>query len=391
MTKLNEISKKSLYSYIGKANKDAYHQEKKSMHSGYSNETKAKALKQRHKRVAGMMKAMRKIHENKESLTETSYDKNLNPNKPIVVSGVMGTNSKRFKKRFVNMIAFEKWSDNPEAENYDIQYITNEEILDEISKNTLKSYLSKAKIDRDKSEIEQAANLHSVFRDHDPKEPLKKKVEKDKVLNQRINNRYKGMDAAKYRLVMQKEENLDELSTKFLRSYISKSKEDGEKHKDKWLKSKAKEGEPHRQKAIKRLLGRDRARLKLQRRPDNQSSDFWGEERLDELSKKTLGSYIKKASFQRGQNMLRGGRELEKDSEAAAMKHLHKAAKRNTGINKAVDKLTKEEKTFTITDIEKIDDILIKYEHNMKNNKVTMKDEDYQKFMAEIRKKNIKL
>jgi hypothetical protein len=61
-------------------------------------------------------------------------------------------------------------------------------------------------------------------------------------------------------------------------------------------------------------------------------------EQIDELSKKTLGSYVKKAS----RNL--AGREYKRGAEKdASTSNLQKSYKRDMGITKAVDKLTKEE------------------------------------------------
>ncbi len=61
-------------------------------------------------------------------------------------------------------------------------------------------------------------------------------------------------------------------------------------------------------------------------------------EQIDELSKKTLGSYVKKAS----RNL--AGREYKRGAEKdASTSNLQKSYKRDMGIAKAVDKLTKEE------------------------------------------------
>lgn len=61
-------------------------------------------------------------------------------------------------------------------------------------------------------------------------------------------------------------------------------------------------------------------------------------EELDELSKETLGSYVKKASRNlAGREYKRGA---EKDTSTA---NLQKSYKRDMGISKAVDKMTKEE------------------------------------------------
>lgn len=71
-------------------------------------------------------------------------------------------------------------------------------------------------------------------------------------------------------------------------------------------------------------------------------------EQIDELSKATLGSYVKKATnqafnkgFAGGANLSRG-QEHEKEGE----RQVNKAVKRVIGVNKAVNKLTKEEQDF---------------------------------------------
>jgi|LakMenE18May11ns_1017448.scaffolds.fasta_scaffold9921704_1 hypothetical protein len=68
-------------------------------------------------------------------------------------------------------------------------------------------------------------------------------------------------------------------------------------------------------------------------------------EQIDELSKETLGSYVKKATnqafnkgFAGGANLSRG-QEHEKEGE----RQVNKAVKRVIGVNKAVNKMTKEE------------------------------------------------
>ena len=72
---------------------------------------------------------------------------------------------------------------------------------------------------------------------------------------------------------------------------------------------------------------------------DDEKDDMKEEvEELDELSKKTLGSYVKKASRNlAGREYKRGA---EKDTSTA---NLQKSYKRDMGISKAIDKMTKEE------------------------------------------------
>ena len=77
-------------------------------------------------------------------------------------------------------------------------------------------------------------------------------------------------------------------------------------------------------------------------------------EELDELSKETLGSYVKKAS----RNL--AGREYKRGAEKdSSMTNLQKSYKRDMGISKAVDKLTKE--SFDLSDytVEELEDFMM--------------------------------
>jgi hypothetical protein len=65
------------------------------------------------------------------------------------------------------------------------------------------------------------------------------------------------------------------------------------------------------------------------------------EENLDELSKKTLGSYVKKASFNAAQSAYQAGG--SNGNIAKLQPHMDKLNKRTAGVNKATDKLTKED------------------------------------------------
>ena len=124
---------------------------------------------------------------------------------------------------------------------------------------------------------------------------------------------------------------------------------------------------------------------------------------LDELSKKTLGSYVQKASkdldktekdqSRNLQNIVKGhGGSVQKDRELSK-----RVFKRHKGLDAAKYRLamTKEDKTFnktfTVSNLERIDDVLSNFDHNINGNKVTMRDEDYVKFMKEIKRKNLKL
>lgn len=71
--------------------------------------------------------------ESKKSRKEsTSYEKDLDDNKPIIVKGVKGMKSTPFTKKFKNMAAYDKWADSDDFGNYEVNQIMNE------SSNSLK-------------------------------------------------------------------------------------------------------------------------------------------------------------------------------------------------------------------------------------------------------------
>lgn len=49
-----------------------------------------------------------------------AYERDLDENKPIKVSGVKGARSTSFTKRFPNMRAYDRWSDTEEAGDYEV-------------------------------------------------------------------------------------------------------------------------------------------------------------------------------------------------------------------------------------------------------------------------------
>lgn len=61
----------------------------------------------------------------KKIVKEASYRKDLDPDKPIIVSGVKGASSKPFKKKFANQKALDKWYDSPEYEDVSVSHIEN--------------------------------------------------------------------------------------------------------------------------------------------------------------------------------------------------------------------------------------------------------------------------
>ena len=82
-------------------------------------------------------------------------------------------------------------------------------------------------------------------------------------------------------------------------------------------------------------------------------------EELDELSKKTLGSYINKATADVADSSRRGGAADAKKAPSFAKGEYKTAAKRQAGIYKATNKLTKEETDpgFSAEEIARIEEI----------------------------------
>lgn len=85
------------------------------------------------------------------NLNESSYEKDLDPKKKIVVKGVKGMKSKPFTKKFKNMGAFDKWMDTDEAGDYEVHQVMNEDFddseleeLDSISEATFAQHMKKA-------------------------------------------------------------------------------------------------------------------------------------------------------------------------------------------------------------------------------------------------------
>jgi hypothetical protein len=164
-----------------------------------------------------------------------------------------------------------------------------------------------------------------------------------------------GSDLAKLR---NKKENLEELSKKTLGSYINKAAANKGAQHHHWAihdrDGNTKKRDESRNKMNKRAVGIDKAVNKLSE-----------EETLQELSKKTLGSYVKKAAVDKDNintNKANADNSLKnlydnpdkwgmnyssnKDNRDALHKKIdklgHKNFNRSKGINKAVDKLSKD-------------------------------------------------
>lgn len=132
-------------------------------------------------------------------------------------------------------------------------------------------------------------------------------------------------------------EQIDELSTKSLEKYKNVARADA-------YDADASDDEPRFRKRAKGLMQANKAiRKNFVKGVDEEV------EQIDELSKKTLGSYAKKAVNQTFNKAAVGGMAIASpsmDSEERGKKLVDKAAKRMMGAQKAISKLTKEEQDF---------------------------------------------
>lgn len=88
--------------------------------------------------------------DDQKKVRETSYEKDMDDKKPIIVHGVKGMDSKPFTKKFKNQAAYEKWADSEAAGNFEVQQVQNESI------DALESRISK---------LRQLAGLEEAYGD----------------------------------------------------------------------------------------------------------------------------------------------------------------------------------------------------------------------------------
>ena len=134
----------------------------------------------------------------------------------------------------------------------------------------------------------------------------------------------KGGTVFAYKTQTEDIEQVDELSRGKLVGYIEKA-------------SKTKGAE-----AMARISGIKKAAAKLKdiKKQSMQSEDV---EQVDEISRKTLGSYVRKASDKAREHAFYGGIALTKGKLGQSDYHAKKEEKRDRGIYKATDRLQKEE------------------------------------------------
>jgi hypothetical protein len=122
---------------------------------------------------------------------------------------------------------------------------------------------------------------------------------------------------------------------------------------DNWKKSEVKKKEKSAyQKNVDYDTARHAAKTRKHEEVEVEEMSSLMKATIDELSKKTLGSYVKKASVDKSNAGITLGQTSAsgKQTQADVQKHAGKMIKRQSGINKAADKLSKEEKDSRRTD-----------------------------------------
>ena len=245
----------------------------------------------------------------------------------------MGSRDKAIKKAMGKKVT--KEHHQKDADGNVIPHEEDTEQLDELSTKTLGSYIKKSQSAgrslRSKSEV--AKRKQGIDRATDQKaekEVLGRTVKKPKGTYDI--KKYKGKKGD-YLLGKEEVEHLDELSIKTLDSYRRKASKD-------------------LQRPDKKSYGKgnkfDRTKSMLKAADKISKKELHGEdvEQIDELSKKTLGGYVKKASKEARGNMVatQHGSGIPKKAKDIKLKQVNKRMK---GIEKAGEKLAKEDITLT--------------------------------------------
>lgn len=101
----------------------------------------------------------------------TSYEKDMDNNKPVVVKGVRGANSKPFTKKFKNGAAYDRWLDSEAAGDYEVHQVMNESkkltegVLDDQDDD---GFMAKRQL---YDIAKYAVQLHKMIQDSDNLEP----------------------------------------------------------------------------------------------------------------------------------------------------------------------------------------------------------------------------
>lgn len=280
----------------------------------------------------------------------------------------------------------------------DIDMLSFEEYLEEDMRIAKASSFAKKHAGDMKTAVKKIEGIRKGLTSHPKvKDALKKANEelsdKQKKLDHNKNGKIDGEDLAKIRA----KKEVNELSKGTLKSYADKAHQDSlnkaydaahtgdRKESDKLHKQAAKRADNVKKADMKASMKKEETELdeglldkiankvtnhtmnKLAKNPKKmaqfQKAQKAGvfnmkkeEEELDELSKKTLGSYVKKASFNAAQSAYQAGG--SNGNIAKLQPHMDKLNKRTAGVNKATDKLTKEDVDVEIETLKSYKDFI---------------------------------
>jgi hypothetical protein len=236
----------------------------------------------------------------------------LTDNSPALLDAVTKVLKENYKRREIAQTLKEAWGLKdaglltPDTETYLAECVEKVFLgkanLEELSKKTLGGYIKKAATDIGNKE--HSAGSMKGGREADPDrayDPVIQhnhaKIKKqEKVLINKAANRQQGIGRAVQKLTKE-EENLDELSKKTLGSYVKKASDDASNksfaagYGIASGNDESSSGKDTKQHGI-RMMGKSTKRLKG---IDTAVKKLTKEENLEELSARTLGSYVKKA------------------------------------------------------------------------------------------------
>lgn len=216
------------------------------------------------------------------------------------------------------------------------------EQIDEISKATMGRYINKAKDHIDTVSWRQG---HKEGSGMNPSGRFEKKLTK----------RHKGIETAVKKLTKEDAEQIDELSGATLGSYVVKSKKDETARKEHGIKVRDEirkqtglnVGTPMDRKLYSPTASRGAGQKMALKKLTGQAKVNANEEiQIDELSKGTLGSYVKKAAGHAAGSAAASAAIASSSNPKVPTKVKRDLRNRMVGISKATDKLTKEEQEF---------------------------------------------
>ena len=367
---IDELSKKTLGSYVAKASSAAASDAAKygqqgSSEKGLSHFRKAYSRLQNIKTAAGKL-AKEEVEQIDELSPDTlhAYIKKAVPDVVGRTMSAVASNQSAETKKHASKLgkrisgitsASGRLADKANAYQY-------EEVqqMDEISKKTLGSYVKKASTDQylKGQAVQYHTNRANTAQGADAaftKATRKKHNDAAGEALRKASNRDTGIGRAINRLTKEEVQQMDEISTGLARSYIRKAAEDNADRKEKVmkpfpLKDMEKNVAMH-QKFKKREAGIETAGKKVYSiggKAKVSTTEEAGQ--IDEISKKTLGSYINKASMRvadkanhAGEIEGRGDSNITPAARSTLTKLNRKTANSLTGISRATSRLTKED------------------------------------------------